>query len=458
MKTFTLLISCLILSVCKVSAQNRFEDTTAQDFTVDNFKFRILSEKEAEVAISVGNEEFWNFTEPTHFDIPSKVLYGNKEYTVTAIDEEGFCPAIPTSLDHGYIPFDWAPFTIDVPNTVTHIGDWAFAYSGLAEIHLPESLEHIGFRCFIGDHLLESIHIPQNVSSIGGLAFYLCINLDAITVDPSNEHYDSRDNSNCLIETKTNTVLAGCNKSVLPQTIEAIQQLAFEDMERLQEISIPEGVTRIENETFIGCSGLTKIEFPESLKYIGQYTFSGCVNAIFELPCQVDTIDDCAFMQCRSVEELVFPESLDFIGGGAFYECRGVKNVTCKSKHKAPVVESKNAFDTKDGVLYTNAVLHVPDKKIYADKEGWKLFKNVEEFGDGPDGIADLPTGDISIKGCNGTIQVNGARMGSRVHIYSTNGHLVYLSITKESDTVIELPTQTAYIVVVDGIRQKILL
>ena len=90
--------------------------------------------------------------------------------------------------------------------------------------------------------------------------------------------YDSRDNSNTLIETKTNTLILGCKSTKIPSSVTSIGSAAFQFCEGLTSITIPEGVTSIGESAFEGCSGLTSIEIPSSVTSIGNYAFVDCIG------------------------------------------------------------------------------------------------------------------------------------------------------------------------------------
>ena len=66
----------------------------------------------------------------------------------------------------------------NVPNTVTSIGDWAFAQcESLTSINIPDSVTSIGDLAFLRCESLTSINIPDSVTSIGYWAFCECKNL-----------------------------------------------------------------------------------------------------------------------------------------------------------------------------------------------------------------------------------------------------------------------------------------
>ncbi len=60
--------------------------------------------------------------------------------------------------------------TVIIPNTVTHIGTFAFSENNLQSIVIPNSVTHIRSSAF-ADNKLKSLLIPQSVIEIGDSAF-----------------------------------------------------------------------------------------------------------------------------------------------------------------------------------------------------------------------------------------------------------------------------------------------
>ena len=127
--------------------------------------------------------------------------------------------------------------------------------SSLSSIVIPNSVTSIKYRAFYGCSSLTSIEIPNSVTSIVSSAFYGCSGLEQIIVDSENTVYDSRGNSNAIIETETNKLVIGCKNTIIPNS-----------------------VTSIDSYAFYGCSSLTSIEIPNAVTFIGYSAFSGCSN------------------------------------------------------------------------------------------------------------------------------------------------------------------------------------
>ena len=110
--------------------------------------------------------------------------------------------------------------SITIPDSVTSIGSYAFLNcSNLTSITIPDSVTSIGEGAFGMCSALTSVTIPDSVTSIGEEAFSDCSELESITVEEGNSVYHSA--GNCLIETASKTLIAGCKTSIIPDHREA---------------------------------------------------------------------------------------------------------------------------------------------------------------------------------------------------------------------------------------------
>ena len=157
---------------------------------------------------------------------------------------------------------------------VTNIGDSAFwACAKLAEIKIPNNVISLGREAFRWCTELTSIEIPQNVTNIGKSAFMQCTKLSSIKVDKENLAYDSREDCNAIIDSKTGTLIAGCGTTFVPDGVTQIGEYAFYGQQSLTSLELPNSVTHIETSAF-HYTGLSSITLPKSLKVIGVNAFN----------------------------------------------------------------------------------------------------------------------------------------------------------------------------------------
>ena len=241
--------------------------------------------------------------------------------------------------------------SVTLPSTLTIIDDDAFGgCTVLASLTLPESLTEIGEWAFEDNETLTEIVVPAGVTEIGVGAFAGCTAAESLTVAAGNPRYKSADN--CLIDTETGVLLAGCKNSAIPDdgSIIAIGDGAFERCDTLTSVVIPDGVTRIGRQAFYECSALADITVPDSVYDIGGGAFLftpwfeaqpdgmiyvGKVALYYKGTCPESfVIDDGtvgiageAFSGASDLLDITIPKSVICIGETAFYSCYDLKTV-----------------------------------------------------------------------------------------------------------------------------------
>ena len=213
--------------------------------------------------------------------------------------------------------------SIQIPNSVTYISNWALSYlSDLTSVTFESnsSLIGMGYHVFDCCTSLTSITIPASVQYIGKGIFSGCTALTNITVEGANEHFDSRNNCKAIINSDTNELVAGCKNTVIPATVTRIGDGAFRDISTLTSITVPSGVTSI-----------------------GEYAFFSTGLTSITIPVGVLRLEDEAFSHCESLATVSLPSSLEYMDH-PFYDTLWMNNLTFDAND----LEIASAFDNSN--------------------------------------------------------------------------------------------------------------
>ena len=257
---------------------------------------------------------------------------------------------------------------IIIPDSIVSIDSYAFYNCRkLKSVKLPNSVKEIGDRAFANCDELTSIVIPCSITHIGEGVFENCQRLNFIAVDERNNVYDSRNDSNAIIETATNTLIQGCAFTVIPKTVTRIGKHAFGGCYFLKSIELPTSVKEIADSAFENCRNLETIIIPDSVKTIGYKAFEGCTSLREIL------VNDVSLLKNALV-----PERTIVLGNNTSFEgaCLGrTRNITLdttsdrkfKNKQGSPIIKCWIG-DAYDGMSNGYGSELVYDDTLYSHK------------------------------------------------------------------------------------------
>ena len=140
-------------------------------------------------------------------------------------------------------------------------------------------------------------------------------------------------------------------------------------------------IETIEDRVFLNCEELSALKIPSTVKEIKYEAFSSCWSLeTIDIPSQVTTIEEKAFAYCSRLHHVSLPASLTTIGEWAFVFCDKLESVVCKME--TPFAISDEVFYSKDGNIYNNATLYVPQGTLqkYQNTEGWRKFIHINDY------------------------------------------------------------------------------
>ena len=217
---------------------------------------------------------------------------------------------------------------IIVEEGVTTIGNYAFAdfIDDIgSSITLPSTLTSIGDYAFFWAFNQSPVSgptemvIPSGVTYIGRSAFGVCVSLKKVVIQNPDTVYGLYAFSGCKNLTEV----------ILPEGMKTIP-MGFLDSSGITSIHLPDSVTAIESLAFRQCNSLVSIDLPSGLTSIGDNAFycckelssiSGSEDGILALPDTVQTIGKGAFVSCLKITGIHWPAALQSVGETAFEVC-----------------------------------------------------------------------------------------------------------------------------------------
>lgn len=251
--------------------------------------------------------------------------------------------------------------SIEIPSTVSYIGDKAFHYTyGLEEIKInennthfssdsgvlfdknktqlinypkgktdaqyviPDTVTNIKGLAFTNNGLVKTIQISKNVEQVESNAFRSCHSLENIIVAEENPNYLTIDG---ILYNKDKTELI-CYPSekqgktyTIDENVKTIKEYAFSNNYHLEDVDVST-VEAIERGAFYGIQTLKKVKLPEAITQMGTAVFSGDISLKeVTLPKGITKLEACTFTDANGLLKVNLPSTITEIGDYAFTGC-----------------------------------------------------------------------------------------------------------------------------------------
>lgn len=258
------------------------------------------------ISISIGGgavqDEFGAFYSGTKLLLAPKVITADFAVRAgtTAIADYAFSSS---RLDSGVT-------SLAIPDSVTKIGEGAFAYLNAVNITLPAGITEIPDYAFYACTSLAAVAIPANVVRIGANAFHGCEGLASVDF-------------NDKLTTIGESAFIYCDsltQLIFPEALSALGSYAFANCASLTSVEIP-AVKNMGEYVFTECPELSRVEFGDATEDIGIYTF---------FP-GVEIKDNTVSVFKSSLSVVTLPKDLKTIGEGVFSYCSELKEINLRS-------------------------------------------------------------------------------------------------------------------------------
>lgn len=309
----------------------------------------------------------------TYYSVPDEMMFFTPSADVNVIEDGNFYYYVNEEGAASILRYRGGEDRVVIPDAlggypVTRLDGWSVSGLNMSELVLGKNLKHISY---------------------GALSYNF--NLENIIVDPQNTYFKFEDGVLYNAD-KTEIVLYLMTNQRehfdIPDSVEVIGAHAFEAVENLKSISVPEGLKRLERQAFsysglsgelilpeglemIGSEALvasfSKIHIPKTTTLIAKDAFAGSMGMTeitvhkdnpnytavsgvlyskdrkilikypeakadesFKIPGSVTVINEGAFVRVDNLTEVIIPTSIKLINNNAFVMCNNLRDVRYK--------------------------------------------------------------------------------------------------------------------------------
>ncbi len=223
-------------------------------------------------------------------------------------------------------------------SSATHIGEMAYARSGITDITLPEGMDTVPYKLCDDCSRLETVDL-SGVSAVESSAFADCTALEEVL---------GTENLKAVGE----TAFYGDEKvtfETAPAELESVGTSGFAYCKALKFGEL-NNLKSIGDYAFMYCSGVTGVTLDNSITVIPQGAFRGTRIKEIALPEGLKRIEAAAFMSTM-LRAVTIPESVEYIGARAFQTASGL-TVTFEG---SPEIENAAFFKSSRLKFYAYA-------------------------------------------------------------------------------------------------------
>ena len=266
------------------------------------------------------------------------ILDSEGELTISGTGEMKYYSSVYSNIAPWY-DLRESILSVVVEDGVTSIGGYAFYYCmNMVEISLPDSVKNIGDGAFYYCINLTDLTIPGAVDGIGAYAFCCCSNLGDIAVPGGVYLLGEGAFGGCSSATNItigegvaeigNNAFVGCSsvtEVIIPDSVIQIWDYAFAECKSLANIEFGNNLEIIGAGAFCDCESLINVVLPDSVRVIEESSFAGCTNltSIF-IPDGTISIGDYVFENCVNLTDIDMPDSGTYVGKGVFIGCEKI--------------------------------------------------------------------------------------------------------------------------------------
>ena len=370
---------CMMITMLPLSAVTAFAasasshptptsptDPVASDGTYW-YAYRVNADNTATITDFLGPVDSTKTSDPYTITVPTEL----GEHNVTGLGESSFSGTYSPDHPKNYtlLSFCNQIQSVTIPESVTSIGKSAFEHcSNLDSLTINGvATSMIGAYAFASCTSLTSLSLVGSFQTIGDYAFVNC-GMTSLTIDATITSIEKYAFSSRFL---TSLSLTG--------NFQEIGDYAFANCTSLTSLSLTGNIQKIGDHAFDSCSSLNTVTLPKSLTSIGSYAFDSCTSLdSIEIPGKVTEIGDCAFhlsgltsvkidegvqstgadmfYGCDNLTTVNLPESLTTIADGSFASCSNLNHVkiparvTCIGNSAFANCTSLSEITLRDGV------------------------------------------------------------------------------------------------------------